>query len=84
MAIREYLGSLRYDLPRDVYILQAGLLVNAFGNGAANPFILIYLHNVRGIALPVAGLVSATGAAVAIISALAAGGFADRRGAAAL
>jgi hypothetical protein len=46
-------------LPRAVYILQAGLLVNAFGNGAANPFLLVYLHNVRGIPLGLAGLVAA-------------------------
>lgn len=68
-------------LPRSVYVLQAGLLVNAFGNGAANPFLLLYLHDVRGIPLGVAGLVSATNACVALVTALVAGSLADRRGA---
>src|SRR5262245_57927210 len=76
-----WLRGLRYDLPRGVYVLQAGLLINAFGNAAANPFILLYLHNVRGIPLAVAGLVPATGAACALVCALAAGSVADRRGA---
>jgi MFS family permease len=68
-------------LPSAVYILQAGLLVNAFGNGAANPFLLLYLHDVRRIPLGLAGLVPATNACVALITALAAGSLADRRGA---
>jgi MFS family permease len=67
-------------LPRDVYVLQAGLVVNAFGNGAANPFFLLYLHDVRGIPLGIAGLVPAVNAAVALGTALAAGSLADRRG----
>jgi MFS family permease len=57
-------------LPRAVYILQAGLLVNAFGNGAANPFLLLYLHDVRGIPLGLAGLVAATNACTALATAL--------------
>jgi len=80
-SVRGYLRSLRYDLPRGVYILQAGLVINAFGNGAANPFVVLYLHNVRGIPLWVAGLVAATNAGFALISALVAGSVADRRGA---
>ena len=31
--------------------LQVGGLINAFGNGVILPFLFIYLHNVRGIAL---------------------------------
>jgi MFS family permease len=68
-------------LPRAVYILQAGLLVTAFGNGAANPFLLLYLHDVRGIPLGLAGLVAATNACTALVTALVAGSLADRRGA---
>jgi hypothetical protein len=56
-------------LPRAVYILQAGLLVTAFGNGAANPFLLLYLHDVRGIPLGLAGLVAATNACTALVTA---------------
>jgi MFS family permease len=62
-------------------VLQAGLLVNAFGNGAANPFLLLYLHDVRGIPLGIAGLVAATNACTALVTALVAGSLADRRGA---
>ena len=38
-------------LPRSVYLLQSGLVLNALGNGAAAPFLVIYLHDVRGIPL---------------------------------
>jgi hypothetical protein len=39
------------ELPRSVTTLQVGGLINAFGNGVILPFLFIYLHNVRGIAL---------------------------------
>jgi MFS family permease len=63
-----------------VYVLQTGVLLNAFGNGAANPFLLIYLHEVRGIPLAIAGLASATSAACGLLGALVAGSVADRVG----
>src|SRR2546430_10692556 len=56
-AVRSYLRSLNPHLPRDVWILQAGGLANMFGNGVIGPFPIIYLHNVRGISLRIAGLV---------------------------
>jgi hypothetical protein len=34
-----------------VWALEAGGLVNAFGNGFVYPFLFIYLHNVRGFSL---------------------------------
>jgi MFS family permease len=67
-------------LPRSVYVLQAGLVVNAFGNGAANPFILLYLHDARGIPLAAAGLAGAANAACALGSSLVGGAVADRLG----
>jgi MFS family permease len=67
-------------LPRSVYVLQTGILLNAFGNGAANPFLLLYLHEVRGIPLAVAGLASAVAAASALAASLASGALADRIG----
>jgi MFS family permease len=70
----------RPPLPREVYILQAGLVINAFGNGAANPFTVLYLHAVRGIPLALAGLAGSTGAVCAIVAGMVAGGLADRRG----
>jgi MFS family permease len=65
-------------LPRAVRVLQAGLVVNAFGNGAGNPFLVIYLHNVRGFPLALAGLVGTTSAACALVAAAVAGYLADR------
>src|SRR5262245_4213082 len=73
-------GAMRYDLPTEVRILQAGLVVNAFGNGAAAPFLIIYLHDVRGVPLALAGLASATSAASALSATLVAGRLADRLG----
>jgi MFS family permease len=64
-----------------VYVLQSGLVLNALGNGAAAPFLVIYLHDVRGLPLGVAGLAGATGAAGALLAALQAGSLGDRRGA---
>jgi MFS family permease len=57
-----YLRSLDPKLPRTVWILETGFFLNAFGTGIAYPFLVIYLHNVRGIGLGTAGLVvAATG-----------------------
>jgi MFS family permease len=64
-----------------VYVLQTGLVINAFGNGAGNPFIWIYLHNVRGMPLAVAGLAGSTSAAFSLLGAAVGGSLADRRGA---
>ena len=66
--LRSYLRSLDPDLPRPVWMLQAGGLANAFGNGFVLPFLIIYLHNVRGISLAVAGLVAAANGAAALVS----------------
>jgi MFS family permease len=44
-------------LPRTVWVLESGFFVNAFGTGVAYPFLVIYLHNVRGFGLGTAGLV---------------------------
>jgi MFS family permease len=78
--VRNYLRSLNPQLPRDVWILQAGGLANMFGNGVIGPFLIIYLHNVRGLSLGMAGLVVASGAAAALFSGFVAGAFADRLG----
>jgi MFS family permease len=78
--VRSYLKSLDPRLPRDVYVLQAGGLLNAFGNGVVLPFLLIYLHNVRGIPLGVAGLALAAQSAAALLSGFLAGTLSDRLG----
>jgi len=79
--VRRYLRSLDPRLPRDVYVLQFGGLLNAFGNGVVIPFMIIYLHNVRGISLGVAGLAAATQSASALFSGFLAGTLSDRIGA---
>jgi MFS family permease len=78
--VRAYLRSLNPHLPRDVWILQAGGLANMFGNGVIGPFLIIYLHNVRGISLGVAGLIVASNAAAALCSGFVGGALSDRVG----
>jgi MFS family permease len=75
-----YLRSLNPQLTRDIWILQTGSLVNAFGNGIMLPFLVIYLHNERGIPLGIAGLVAATNSLCGFASAFVAGAFSDRIG----
>lgn len=60
--------------------MEAGGLANAFGNGISFPFIVIYLHNVRGIGLGTAGLVLATHSLVGLVAGPTAGIFTDRIG----
>jgi MFS family permease len=78
--MRGYLRSLDPKLPRDVWLLQLGGLTNAFGNGIVLPFLIIYLHNVRGIPLGLAGLAAAVNSAAALCSGFVAGALADRIG----
>jgi len=67
-------------IPRSVATLQAGGLLNSFGNGVVMPFLFIYLHNVRGIGLATAGLVLATHALVSIVAGPVFGSQIDRFG----
>jgi MFS family permease len=78
--VRAYLRSLNPQLPRDVWILQAGGLANMFGNGVIGPFLIIYLHNVRGISLGIAGLVVASNSAAGLVSGFVGGALSDRLG----
>jgi MFS family permease len=78
--LRSTLRAFDPGLPRAVWLLQAGGLANMFGNGLVVPFLIIYLHNVRGVSLGVAGLVAASNAAVALVSGPVAGALADRVG----
>ena len=78
--MRAYLRSLNPDLPRPVWLLQVGGLTNAFGNGIVLPFLIIYLHNVRGISLGLAGLAAAVNSAAAFASGFVAGSLSDRIG----
>jgi predicted MFS family arabinose efflux permease len=57
-----------------------GGVVNALGNGIVFPFIVIYLHNVRGISFAEAGLALAFGGVAALATGLLAGSTVDRIG----
>ena len=52
--------------------------MNAFGNGITFPFLVIYLHNVRGFSLATAGLVVAAGNAIGLLAGPVAGPIVDR------
>jgi MFS family permease len=72
----------RFDpqLPREVWLLQLGGVMNSFGNGIILPFLVIYLHDVRGFGLGVAGLVIAFSAAAQLTAGLVTGPLIDRIG----
>jgi MFS family permease len=78
--VRGFLRSLDPQLPRSVHTLQLGGLVSALGNGMLLPFLLIYLHNVRGIGLGVAGLIVGANAVVSVVAGPVAGTLVDRYG----
>lgn len=68
------------ELPRRVWLLQLGVLVNFFGNGLVAPFLVIYLHYGRHIPVGFAGSAVALGGITAVTSGLVAGSLADRLG----
>src|ERR671910_1232407 len=79
-SVLSYLRSLDPRLPRPVWIMEAGGLANAFGNGLAFPFLFIYLHNVRGFALDTVGLIVAASAVAGIATIPISGAIVDRFG----
>ncbi len=68
------------QLPREVWLLQAGGVVNSFGNGVVLPFLVIYLHDVREFGLGIAGLALAVASAAQLTAGIAAGPLIDRFG----
>ena len=75
-----WLRSFDPQLPRDVWLLQLGGVMNSFGNGVVLPFLVIYLHDVRGFGLGASGLVIATSAAAQVTAGVLAGPLVDRLG----
>jgi MFS family permease len=63
-----------------VWLVQVGGVVNSLGNGIVLPFIVIYLHNVRGISFAEAGFALAFGGVAALLAGLVAGSTVDRIG----
>ena len=67
-------------MPRTTRLFVAGNTVSMFGTGLVLPFLLIYLHQVRGIALSVVGALLAGGAVAGLIVGPIAGALIDRLG----
>ena len=68
-------------LPRGLWVVQAGIFLNALGWGAVLPFEIIYLHSGRGFSLAVAGAVIGVVTGLAVLASPAAGPVIDRVGA---
>ena len=68
-------------LPRVTRLFLAGNAVAMTGNGLVIAFTLIYLHQARGIALPVVGLLLTAGAAAGLLAVTVSGILLDRLGA---
>jgi MFS family permease len=75
------IGRLSFGLSRELWLVQAGILLNTLGWGAVLPFEVIYLHDGRGFGLGLAGLVVGTLTGVGIVGAPLAGPVIDRVGA---
>jgi MFS family permease len=71
----------RSRLPLTTWLLIAGDAVSALGTGLVLPLTLIYLHQVRHIALPEVGLLLAASGAVGLVAVPLAGVALDRFGA---
>lgn len=72
---------LGYGLPRELWVVEAGIFLNYLGWGAVLPFEVIYLHEGRGFALGVAGFVVGTVTLAAVATAPVVGPVIDRAGA---
>jgi MFS family permease len=70
-----------FGLPRQLWFVVFGIFLNFVGYGAVLPFEIIYLHDVRGFSLGIAGLVVGLVTGVAVAAAPLAGPLIDRFGA---
>src|SRR5919201_3785093 len=76
-----YLRSLKPELPRSVWLMEAGGVANSLGNGIAIPFLIIYLHEVRDFGLATPGLLVAALFGVGLLAGPICGRAVDRIGA---
>jgi MFS family permease len=79
--VRAYLRSLDPGLSPRLWTLLSGSFFNALGNGVVFPFLLIYLHNVRGVSLGLSGVVLAVMSVAGLVAGPVAGALIDRIGA---
>ena len=75
------LRRLGFGLSRPLWVVEAGVFLNMLGYGAVLPFEVIYLHDVRGFSLGVAGVVVGLVTGVAVLASPVAGAVIDRIGA---
>jgi MFS family permease len=80
-AVTAYLRGLNPELPRPVWLLEAGGVANSLGNGIVLPFLIIYLHEVRHIGLGTSGAIVSTLGAVGLVATPVAGRLVDLVGA---
>jgi MFS family permease len=75
------LHRLGFGLSRPLWVVEAGVFINMLGYGAVLPFEVIYLHEVRGFSLGIAGFVVGLVTGVAVLTSPVAGAVIDRVGA---
>lgn len=75
-----YLRSLKPELPASVWTVIVGVAISAVGNGFVLPFGSIYLHVVRGLPIPVVGLIISTSALASLLAGALGGTLVDRLG----
>jgi predicted MFS family arabinose efflux permease len=68
------------DLPRSLWILEGAGFLDTLGTGLALPYLVLYLHTVRGLSYPAAGGLLALAGATGIACGPAFGSLIDRRG----
>ena len=68
-------------LPSELWFVQLGVFLNYLGWGAVMPFEVIYLHEVRGFSLGIAGVVVGILTGLAVVAAPVSGPLIDRYGA---
>lgn len=69
------------DTPRGFQMLVSSVALQSVGSGITLPYLVIYLHLVRHIALPVVGLIAGVGAVASLGAAVLGGRWIDRVGA---
>jgi MFS family permease len=69
------------ELPREAWRLLAGESLSALGCGLTLPFLLVYLHEVRGLDMALAGLAMSCVAAAGFVANPLGGALSDRAGA---
>lgn len=74
------IGKLIPDLPRTAWMVLLGDAFSALGGGLVLPFLIVYLHRVRGIDLDVAALAVSTVALVGFVAGPIGGLMVDRFG----